>query len=55
MMAIVDSIRSLPKLQRLRAFEDILTIAKAYRKGPAETTESKAQKGSIDDPVSTWR
>jgi hypothetical protein len=33
----------LPRLQRLWAFEDILTIAKAYRKGDSETTKPSAK------------
>lgn len=31
-----------PILRRLQAFEDILTIAKAYRKEPGETTKPPA-------------
>jgi hypothetical protein len=55
MRFISDGIRYLPLLQRLRAFEDILTIAKAYRKERAERIELKAQKGSADDPESMWK
>jgi hypothetical protein len=55
MRFITDGIRYLPILQRLRAFEDILTIAKAYRKERAETIELKAQKGSTDDTESMWK
>jgi hypothetical protein len=55
MRFISDGTRYLPILQRLRAFEDILTIAKAYRKEHAETIELKAQKGSTDDPESMWK
>jgi hypothetical protein len=52
---IVNGMRFFPFLQRLRAFEDILTIAKAYRKGQAETPKDTTQKATIEDSESVWR
>jgi hypothetical protein len=55
MLFIVNGIRFLPILQRLQAFEDILTITKAYRKGQAETSKATAQKASSEEPENMWR
>jgi len=36
---VMNFIIALPIQRRVRAFDDILTIAKAYRKGPSETAK----------------
>jgi hypothetical protein len=54
MLFIANGIYFLPILRRLQAFEDILTITKAYRKGQAETPEFTAQKASVEDPDRIW-
>jgi hypothetical protein len=43
MFLLINIWTFLPALRRAQAFEDILTIAKAYRKGPSETTKPSAQ------------
>ncbi len=47
---VSDGIRSLPILQRLRAFEDILTIAKAYRKGLLRQPNQRPRRGASMTP-----
>jgi hypothetical protein len=39
---VVNFLIFLPILNRVQAFEDILTIAKTYRKGPSEATKPSA-------------
>ena len=40
---IINIMTFRPALRRVQAFEDILTIAKAYRKGPSEATKPPAE------------
>jgi hypothetical protein len=43
-IVITDRIVSIPRLLRLQAFEDILNIAKDYRKGLGETSKPSAER-----------
>jgi hypothetical protein len=47
LMLITDGIRYVPILQRLQAFEDILAIAKTYRKGPSEATKPPGEQSAM--------